>query len=772
MPPAARGWPNNAVVTASAMTTFGVGIVELGGASNFTGFKSATQGLLEVAANGALGTTTGLPAQLTGNAAAIGLTVQVGAALELVTNNMVVGNKPLTLNDGVLYNSGCGSLLTPANVTATWQGNVIMPSTTRRMLPLIDVPAGGYLTLQGVLSGTSGFTKFGCGSLELGGTAPNTLTGNYTVAQGNMILNKSGTCSTQQVPAVAGTLVVGDGVGNVTVSAGANVSTLANQVANTATVYVTPGGTWNLNLPAGCFAQIGGLTMTGGTVLTGGLTAGGNIQYKGCLIVAGSVQYITSLTENLPVLTTGFGAVGQQATIAGGCVALGGGGQSRGWTIADGPAYYDLVLDAQLDPSGQDSLTKGGTGGLYLGCAAFAGNNFNFGTVTLAAGNLGVASTTSSRPGAAPRFAEHRHRHPAAGRDAEHHPDMPACFTGGSITLGGRRDLPGLSLNPQPGNYTPSSGVFNITLACNANPLNNYVSATIFVDDPLVTATIAGNLTGNTATSTLTKAGYGCLVLGGYVGNPTIPYDIVGVNANITDSTVTNGILVVQNSYALGNMLGNVNVAGNAALVLNDPLALANGAANTANPLDTGINIVGKNLNLYIGNNALGNAATNLTSGYNNNFQGSLINQGGNNSWVADPTNPRCRSTSISSATTGSTALSTTAGAAFLGAGAGCLVLDGVMVGNATGTAATGNLTEVIKVGPGTIEIRGNYSDLYQGNTVVLDGTLNLNKGNGAVSVLGNLFIGDNVPDTSAADGGGAQVNVLSSEQIYDATRP
>ena len=70
---------------------------------------------------------------------------------------------------------------------------------------------------------------------------------------------------------------------------------------------------------------------------------------------------------------------------------------------------------------------------------------------------------------------------------------------------------------------------------------------------------------------------------------------------------------------------------------------------------------------------------------------------------------------------------------AYIGSASGCLVLDGMIVGNSAGASPTGNTTSLVKVGAGTIEMRGNYSNLYQGNTVVLDGTLALNKGCGAV---------------------------------------
>ena len=203
--------------------------------------------------------------------------------------------------------------------------------------------------------------------------------------------------------------------------------------------------------------------MTGGTVLTGGTTAGGNIAYNGCLIIAGSVQYVTCpRTKICPPepSTSGPWACRPRSTAAAWPWAAA--DKIRTWTIADGPAYYDLVVDAQLDPSGQDGLTKQGGGGLYLGCAAFTSHNFGFGTVTLAAGNLGLANSNalSTANGVfSPLLLTLTGGGVLRAETGNITLVMPACITGG-VTLGGRRDLPGMALTQQPGVYTPSPGCY------------------------------------------------------------------------------------------------------------------------------------------------------------------------------------------------------------------------------------------------------------------------------------------------------------------------
>ena len=89
---------------------------------------------------------------------------------------------------------------------------------------LLGVNAGSKLTVSGqilVEPGVSdgGLTKFGSGTLELAGDKDNVITGTVTVVQGTLLLNKA-----PGVPALSGTLVVGDNVG----AANSDVALLAS----------------------------------------------------------------------------------------------------------------------------------------------------------------------------------------------------------------------------------------------------------------------------------------------------------------------------------------------------------------------------------------------------------------------------------------------------------------------------------------------------------------------------------------------------------------
>ncbi len=83
------------------------------------------------------------------------------------------------------------------------------------------------------------------------------------------------------------------------------------------------------------------------------------------------------------------------------------------------------------------------------------------------------------------------------------------------------------------------------------------------------------------------------------------------------------------------------------------------------------------------------------------------------------------------------------------------LVVNGV-IANATSAA-----NRLLKVGGGTLRLGGTQSNVYRGDTVVLQGTLELGKTAGLNAIGGNLVIGDNL-----AGDNGAVVRLLASNQI------
>jgi autotransporter-associated beta strand protein len=110
------------------------------------------------------------------------------------------------------------------------------------------------MNFQGVLSGAAGLTKLGGGVLQFSGSSANTYTGLTRVNAGRLRLNK-----TAGVNAIAGNLVIGDGLGSFD-----TVEWLAdNQIANTAAITLNIAGVLALG---GFDETIHKLTVNGGTL--------------------------------------------------------------------------------------------------------------------------------------------------------------------------------------------------------------------------------------------------------------------------------------------------------------------------------------------------------------------------------------------------------------------------------------------------------------------------------------------------------------------------
>lgn len=156
----------------------------------------------------------------------------------------------------------------------------------------IDVTSGNTATLNGILDGAGNFTKSGEGTLTLGGTAVNTLSGNTSVDGGTLALNK-----TAGVNALAS---------NVTINSGGTLRLDANnQISDTATVAFGNSGsaTFNVNSRTETIAGLSGtntsaaVTMTSGGSLTVGSSA--NASFAGSITGTGSLTKVGTGTQTL-----------------------------------------------------------------------------------------------------------------------------------------------------------------------------------------------------------------------------------------------------------------------------------------------------------------------------------------------------------------------------------------------------------------------------------------------------------------------------------------
>ncbi|HEY5315711.1 MAG TPA: autotransporter-associated beta strand repeat-containing protein, partial [Pirellulales bacterium] len=198
------------------------------------------------------------------------------------------------------------------------------------------------------------------------------------------------------------------------------------------------------------------------------------------------------------------------------------------FSVGDGPALDDLVVNAAI--SGSGAISKTGAGTLLLENTNSYGSGTSLSAGTLALGNAGALGTGTLTITAGTLRAD-------GGNLSISNP----VTIGGSFTLGGRRDTSGINTGLD----------LTGTVTLNA-------SSTITVDDPLVLAEIGSGMSGG---KSLTKSGDGTLIL-------------AGNNGYTGGTTISTGVLNIQSSSALGS--GPVSVSSGAALQVQGSLSIGN----------------------------------------------------------------------------------------------------------------------------------------------------------------------------------------------------
>jgi len=253
-----------------------------------------------------------------------------GNSFIYVYGNVNLTNQSLTVNSAnnpSVYVYGTGATV------ASWRANF-----TNNVTCFYDVVTNSALTLyiNTGIAGAGGITKYGPGSLTLGGSGSvSSYTGDTTVNEGILYLDSVNVIR-------YGTLRIGDGVGGPQADI---VRYLEGGCiyggAGGSTVVITNSGLLDLN---GYFDDVGPITMDGATINTG----------------AGTLELFPPLTT----IASGNGA----STINGNFELL------PNTTIA---VSNNLVINANITSSGADNLTKTGPGFLYLyGNNSYTGTNF------------------------------------------------------------------------------------------------------------------------------------------------------------------------------------------------------------------------------------------------------------------------------------------------------------------------------------------------------------------------------------------------------------
>jgi fibronectin-binding autotransporter adhesin len=334
-------------------------------ASNYTGPVVVSGGALRVTGDSTLGDD------------ATGTTVNAGTALELFGSYTEIG-EPLTLNGNGITNGavthvwnnanqnslGTGALrsLSGANV---WQGNVNINSN-----PVNIAVDAGSLTFSGtgVLAwGVNGLVKTGLGTLELGGTVANTGTGNTSVQQGTLLLNKAGAV----VAIPGGTLLIGDSVGGDNSDLVQYATTAGTNQIGDIPVRIAPTGVLNLNGVSDTINNV--INLDVGPVFSADVATGAGVLTNNNAFVVVNQSGATLATA--PATFTGIYDLN---------------GATRNVDVREGSAPVEFDIQGVVQVTGAFGINKIGQGRLRL-----SGSNTYSGTTTISNGVLEVGNNNA-----------------------------------------------------------------------------------------------------------------------------------------------------------------------------------------------------------------------------------------------------------------------------------------------------------------------------------------------------------------------------------------
>lgn len=268
------------------------------------------------------------------------LTANAGGTVQFYLTEAGKITRPMIWNGNAVTNAGVNSIV---DSPITLGANVAVTSSNNT------------LTLNGAISGASGFTKTGGGTLELGGVEANTYTGVTTIEAGTVRFNKPAGTN-----AIGGDLVV-TGTAQIAYATGA-----VNQIADTATL-THNGTTQSLTLMGETIANAivnasngGQIVVNNGVKVTGQVTinsgvysaaSGGESSAGSILLNAGTLR--VSANSGATTLNVGAGGI----TAAGGVIEM-----------AQGTGNYNAILNlgGNFTATGDVLINDGGYTGANL----------------------------------------------------------------------------------------------------------------------------------------------------------------------------------------------------------------------------------------------------------------------------------------------------------------------------------------------------------------------------------------------------------------------
>lgn len=306
------------------------------------------------------------------------------AAGNTIIGTLIIGNNADPAGSAVLRELQSSDINPAVPITINSSGKFDLNGFTDNVGAVagtgqISIPLGSNLNVNsdnssssfgGTITGAGFFRKAGTGLFSLTGANP--FTGKMICNEGGLILNSV----TPDVACQAGTLQVGDGVGNA--NSAIVLLLAANQISATTALDIKADGQFSLNNLTETLGAVS-ITSTGNISMgTGTLTLGGDLTMND-----GSIAPATgtlNLGGNVIATSTATGAVITSPTTLNG---------TRNFTINAGAVQPELHLNAVVtDGSVVSGLTKLGNGTLQLHAPTGSGGNLFTGTTTALAGVL------------------------------------------------------------------------------------------------------------------------------------------------------------------------------------------------------------------------------------------------------------------------------------------------------------------------------------------------------------------------------------------------
>lgn len=548
-----------------------------------------------------------------------------GGGLQLASNNDLFTAG--TVFNGITFNAGAGAFTLTGN-SVSLGGNVTNNSANTQTINLalaltgtrtFTTAAGGAdLAVGGVISGASGVTKAGLGTLTLNGSSANIYTGATSVNGGTLLLDFANMSTPTDLVASTSTLTTGGGVLLVKGKASGSTSQTLGNVTQTGSTYnqitVNANGGTGTTLALGTLGHNGGgttlidISSTGAAVTTGSANTNGllNASYlvkdssgtgfatkSGSTVVRFDDTAATTLSSASTTGTVNYST--RNSVYTGGTLTLASGAQSLNSLTID-TTNNGGVIDLN---TGVKTLT--GTGVLFRGANDLTVTNGQLGANgsevivhQLGSGKLTVNGTVSGTTGRLTKDGA------------------------GELVLGGANTYTGATV------VNDGTLTVNNTLGATAVTVGGAVgtvgTAPVFTLGA-TNALSSGSITINNANAVVNANAANAIGSG-------VTLTLTAGTLNLNAAQTRSGSVSVNTGFTLG--IGDDGALGSASLVLGGGTVRANGAARTiSNAFEQGnaVSTIGGSQNLTF--NGLftnkGTSTITLTNGGLTTFGGGIV---------------------------------------------------------------------------------------------------------------------------------------------------